>query len=224
MTGDGEEQDELEALIAWDVAGTLGAADAKRLQAALARDPALAASHAAALEELAAATEANEALGRPSARALDQLLAKLDAEPARRRAPGLDLAGTVGRFFASLSPRTLALTAAAAAAVILLQAGLIGRDLISPPATPPATYVTASAPRAPAPAGAALLVRFRPNATSAAITAFLTTHDAAIVDGPTADGFYRVRVSPRPLDPTRLSAISDAAQRDPVVDFAAPAG
>src|SRR5215475_11771134 len=115
---------EIEALLPWHAAGTLGQRDAQRVEEALANDPELASRYALVREELGETIRLNEALGAPSARALETLFAKIDAEPARPQAASL-LGGRITGFFASLSPRTLAWSASAGAVAILLQAGLL---------------------------------------------------------------------------------------------------
>ncbi len=125
--------DEIEALLPWHAAGTLSAAESRRVEDALARDAALRRQFAAIREELAETVALNEALGAPSPRALQTLMAAIDAEPARAAAPvpsprlsSQPRPGRLTRFFASLSPRTLAWSASFGATALLLQAGLIG--------------------------------------------------------------------------------------------------
>ena len=76
--------------------------------------------------------------------------------------------------------------AAAAAVVIVVQAGLIG------------WLATREAPFEPlgerAPAGVVLQLRFEPAATEPRIRELLQAHDAVVIDGPSALGVYRVRL------------------------------
>ena len=131
MNATGErEANEIEELLPWHAAGTLGHGDRERVEAALARDPKLARRYELVREELAQTIHLNETLGSPSPRAMAALFAKIDAEPARRPAASLNLAARVGEFFAALSPRTLAWSASAAALAILLQAGFIAGILL----------------------------------------------------------------------------------------------
>src|ERR1700733_728408 len=116
---------EIEVLLPWPAAGTLSKRDRQRVEAALADDPELARRYELVREELGQTIHLNETLGAPSARAMQALFAKIDAEPARRPAPSLNLGARIAQFFASLSPRTLAWSASAAALAILLQAGLL---------------------------------------------------------------------------------------------------
>jgi anti-sigma factor RsiW len=219
-TGDDTpDHSEIEELMPWHAAGTLSPHDARRVEEALARDPELARRYETVREELGATIHLNETLGAPSTRAMDTLFAKIDAEPVRRRMPSLDLAARIAGFFDSLSPRTLAWSAAAAALVIVLQCGLIGGVLLRP--KPAGVYQTASATHPPTTTGAFVLVRFAPQARAADLTTFLEGENAAIVDGPTAGGFYRVRVAAAPLPQARLADVVTRLQKDKVVDFAA---
>lgn len=202
------EAEGVEALLPWHAAGTLSARDARRVEEALARDPALARQFAAIREELAETIHLNESLGAPSVRAMDRLFAAIDAEPARRTvAQGLTQGLTKGwtarlsAFMGSMSPRALAFSASAAALLLLAQAGVIGTVLFKQQAGP--TFQTASAPATPVPAkhaavskaaaSAELLVSFKPEARAADIAAFLAAYNAAIVDGPKA-GMFRLRL------------------------------
>ena len=102
---------------------------------------------------------------------MEKLFAKIDAEPARQQAVSLNLGARVAEFFASLSPRTLAWSASAAALAILLQAGLIASIVIKDKSA--GSYETASAPSTDPGVGAFTLIRFAPQATSDDITKFL---------------------------------------------------
>jgi len=161
-----QEPGAIEALLPWHAAGTLNAQDKRMVEDALLRDPDLARQYAVIQEECAAAIQLNEGLGAPSPRALEKLLAAIDAEPAQGRSgSGAWFTG----LFAALSPRALAWSAVAAAAVLLLQAGVIGSLLLQqapgapsqtadnrpppPPAMAPAAPPPAAAP-APRPADA----------------------------------------------------------------------
>src|SRR6266576_7364593 len=121
-----QEPSEVEMLLPWHAAGTLNARDARRVDEALARDPGLAKQYAAIQEEYAETIALNESLGAPSARAMQKLFAAIDAEPARKPSVSLGISTRIAEFFAGLSPRTLAYSAALGAVLMLLQAGVIG--------------------------------------------------------------------------------------------------
>jgi hypothetical protein len=211
-----DERHELEMMLPWHAAGTLRPADAARVDAALAADQELAAHFALVREEMAETIALNEALGQPSARALDRLLANIDASPAR--SSGVRLGGLVARLLAGLSPQALAWSAALAALLIVMQAGVIATVLLGPRG---ARFETASAPPpASAVAGAHVLVRFAPDASVADITRFLESNKATVADGPMPGGLYRLRVTAGGRDD--LARIVTAMQGNKVIAFIAP--
>jgi hypothetical protein len=212
-------QSDIEELLPWHAAGTLSRRDAQRVEDALAKDPALARRYALVREELSETIHLNETLGAPSARAMETLFAKIDAEPARRPAVSLNLGARIAEFFASLSPRTLAWSAGAAAVAILLQAGLIAGVMLKE--TRDADYRTASAPSTAPGVGAFTLIRFAPQATSDDINKFLQQNNLSIVAGPVGGGLYRVRVAAAAMPKADLGALVKKLQQDKVVNFIA---
>jgi hypothetical protein len=140
----------------------------------------------------------------------------------------------------------VAWSAAIAALVIVLQAGVIATMLTGERAGQRrATFETASVPEttplprvsAPAPAsrgvvtaavptsagsGAAshVLVRFAPDASIADITRFLETNKASVVDGPKPGGLYRLRVNAGGKD--ELGSVVATMQASKIVGFVAP--
>jgi len=213
------EGDEIEALLPWHAAGTLSRRDAQRVEEALARDPELARRYALVREELGETIHLNETLGAPSARALENLLAKIDAEPERRPAPALNLGSRIGEFLASLSPRTLAWSATAAALAIVLQAGFLADIMLKETKT--TGYETASAPSTDPGVGAFTLIRFAPQATSDDINKFLEANKLSIAAGPMAGGLYKVRVAVTGIPKGELANIVKKLQQDKVVGFIA---
>jgi anti-sigma factor RsiW len=204
-----QEPSDIEALLPWHAAGTLGARDSRRVEEALARDPLLAKQFAVIREEYAETIALNESLGAPSARAMHRLFAAIDAEPARKAPFSLHLAARTGGFLASLSPRTLAFSAATAALLLLLQAGVIGGFLATRPA---GSFQSApqEAPRA--------LVRFVPEARVTDITAFLEAHQATIIGS--VGGMFRLQFGDRPMSPQATAALLTRLQNDKIVNLA----
>src|SRR3954451_21172688 len=141
---------EVEALLPWHAPGTLDPHDTQNVEQALARDLPLSAKYAGVRQEHAAIIALNEDLGTPSPRVVQKLFAAIDAEPA----PGQRVSAQIGGWIASLSPRALAWSAALAALLMLLQAGVIGAFLAG-------HYSTAQDPLPRA------LVRFEPDARAA---------------------------------------------------------
>ena len=218
---DAPERSEIETLLPWHAAGTLSRRDTQRVEDALARDPELARRYALVRDELGETIHLNETLGAPSPRAMEKLFAGIDAEPARRQAQSFNLGGRVSEFFASLSPRTLAWSASAAAIAILLQAGLLADIALKETKT--AGYQTASAPTTDPGAGAFTLIRFAPQASSDDITKFLESNKLSIAAGPMAGGLYKVRVAVTGIPKGELADIVKKLQEDKVVGFIATA-
>ena len=211
-------QGDVEALLPWHAAGTLSRRDAQRVEEALARDPELARRYDLVREELGETIHLNETLGAPSARAMEKLFAKIDAEPARKPARSFNLGARVSEWFASLTPRTLALSASVAVLAILLQAGFIADVVLKDRS---AEYGTASAPTTDPGVGEFTLIRFAPQASADDITKFLAANKLQVAAGPVAGGFYRVRVADTKLPKEELGRIVKKLQDDKVVSFIA---
>ena len=219
-TTDEREANEIEELLPWHAAGTLGHGDRERVEVALAKNPELARRYKLVREELAQTIHLNETLGAPSPRAMAALFAKIDAEPARRPATSLNLAARIGEFFAAWSPRTLAWSASAAVFAILLQAGLIAGILLNERSS--SGYETAAAPSTMSDKGDYVLVRFQPQASAADITKFLETNKLSIAAGPSAGGLYRVRIAEAKLPQADAERMIKTLQLDPVVGLIVP--
>ena len=140
--------------------------------------------------------------------------------PSRRagRPGSFNLGGRVSEFFASLSPRTLAWSASAAAIAILLQAGLLADIALKETKT---GYQTASAPSTDPGVGAFTLIRFAPQASSDDITKFLEANKLSIAAGPMAGGLYKVRVAVTGIPKGELANLVKKLQADKVVGFIA---
>ena len=210
---------DIEERLPWHAAGTLSRRDTQRVEEALARDPELARRFAMVREELGETILLNETLGAPSGHAMEKLFAKIDAEPLRKQAMSLNIGARVAEFFASLSPRTLAWSASAAAIAILLQAGLIATVMIKEKSAD--GYETASAPSTDPGVGAFTLIRFAPQASSDDITKFLEANKLQVAAGPMSGGLYKVRVAVTGLPKAELARIVKKLQEDKVVGFIA---
>jgi anti-sigma factor RsiW len=219
-----QEPSEIELLLPWHAAGTLNARDARRVEEALASDPALARQYAAVRGEYEETIHLNESLGAPSARAMQKLFAAIDAEPARATG-SLPLSARVATFFASLSPRTLAWSASLGAIALLLQAGIIGAVLMK---TQTSTFQTASlSTGAPitrelgAAAPSRALVRFTPEARVADITALLDSYQASSI-GDARGGMFRLQFD-KAMSQDELTALLGRMQREKFVNLAVAA-
>jgi anti-sigma factor RsiW len=214
------EPDDVEVLLPWHAAGTLSPSDARRVEAALARDPELARRFALVRQELGETIHLNETLGEPSTRAMEKLFAGIDAEPKRAYAASPALGARIAEFFGSLSPRTLAWSAVAAALAIMLQAAVLTNVMLKDSGAP-AGYQTASAPGTPSGDEAFTLIRFAPQATSEEINKFLEANKLSVVSGPMTGGLYKVRVAMTGLPKTDLARIVRKLQEDKAVSFIA---
>ena len=70
--------------------------------------------------------------------------------------------------------------------------------------------------------GTFAMVRFARQASAQEITNFLQNYQAALVDGPTPGGLYRVRVAMTSLAKEELGRIIDRMRREPIVESAEP--
>lgn len=208
--------DSLELLLPWRATGRLGPADARRVDEALAADAELRRKYALVQEELNETVAANSALGAPSVRVRNRLFEQIEAE--ERPQSEQSMLARIVDFFGSLSPRAVALSAAAAALVIVIQAGVLTRTLVGADNA----YHTASAPRDIG-GGSYALVAFTPEATAKQISDLLENRGATIVDGPRSGGVYLVRLATKRLDPDGVNKLLSAltAERD-IVRFAVP--
>jgi hypothetical protein len=222
-----QEPGDIEALLPWHAAGTLSARDTRRVEDALLRDPSLAKQYAAIREEYAETIALNESLGAPSSRAMQKLFAAIDAEPARKPSASLKFSTRVAEFFASLSPRTLAYSAALGALALLLQAGVIGAILATQQAGtfqtaslsgPKDTIVRSLGQQSPPRA----FVRFVPDARVSDITAFLDANQAVIIDS-TAGGLFRLQFGDKPMSRPEIAGLMTRLQNEKIINLAAPA-
>jgi len=213
--------DEIEAMLPWLVTGKLSPAETARVASYLDAHPDVAAHVALAREEQDAAIAANEAIKAPGAAALDRLMAQVAASPQPRTfsVPSpLSVWEKIAGFINSFSPTTLGIAGAAAAVVLALQAVTIGMLVTRETG---AGYQTASGPSAGIAVGVEALVSLQPGATAGALTAALRELKATIIGGPTAEGYYRLRLAGNKADAAGI--IARAKARGEVFAFVGPA-
>ena len=210
--------EDVELLLPWHAAGTLSRRDAARVEQALANDNELAARYELVREELGEAIRLNENLGAPSARAMEALFAKIDAEPKREPKSTFRLGAWLTEMFASFSPRTLAYGATAAALAIVLQAGILAGVFVKQGTV---GFEQASFHEGVS-AGSYVNIRFKPEASVADITRFLSSNKAVIVASPSStDGFFKVRVADKKLSDDEFRAVTKTLAENPAVTFVA---
>lgn len=217
------EPGDIEALLPWYVAGTLRRRDRQRVEEALRQDDELARLVARqvelAREELAETIHLNETLGAPPPQVADRLMAAIDAEAEAKRKllPG-GAAGWLTGFFANLPPRTLAVAASFAVLAIALQAFMLV-DVFTKPQGAPEQAALQGGRRN----GTFAMVRFAQAASAAEITNFLHNYQAALVDGPTPGGLYRVRIAVTSLAKEEMSKIIARMRQERIVASVEPA-
>lgn len=220
---DGDEQDDRSGvahLLPFYVNGALPPADRARVEAALASDPDLRAE-LEAVSEIAALVregggEFTGAAEDTSADRLNSLLRRIEAKDAtspsgQATARRARRAGAAGGRDPTKAPQTLWRRAfAAAAAVVVVQAGFIAFQMI-----PRGGYESLSGPPAPAPVKTQrLLLRLSPDARWGEVQAFLSSHDLTIVGGPRG-GVIEVALGAD----AALEAEIRALRASPLVDF-----
>ncbi|MFY9759458.1 MAG: hypothetical protein WBC94_04715 [Xanthobacteraceae bacterium] len=213
------EPGEIEALLPWYAAGTLRRRDRQRVEEALRQDAELARHVELVREEIVETIHLNETLGAPRPHVADRLMAAIDAETdaAHKHGPGA-VAGWLTGFFANLPPRTLAVAASFAVLAIALQAFMIVEIF-----TKPQSLVQQASLGAVHRHGTFAMVRFAQAASAAEITNFLHNYQAALVDGPTDGGLYRVRIAMKSLAKEELGKIIARMRQERVVASAEPA-
>jgi len=223
---------DIEALLPWHAAGTLGRRDAERVSQALANDHELKRQHEMVREELGETIRLNETLGAPSARAMERLTAAIEADgaTARKTHMSFNIGAWLSSRLSQLSPRTLAWSVTGAALAVLLQAGLIAGLYFEVADKSGTGFETASyeQPNGPLTRGfgqdSYVLVRFTPEATANDITNFLEANKAAVVEGPRVKGLFRLRIAETSPSKEEIAQIVARMQADKkIITFVAVA-
>jgi hypothetical protein len=190
--GRDEERERIAKLLPWHATGQLDDAQKLDVERVLRTDPQLVETLAFIKQEAAQTVSVNEALGMPSAALLDRLVAQAAAEGGI--AHRADVKDRISRWMERLfAPRDLRIAMACAAIVILLQAVFIGFMLSRHADTP--GHQTAAGTQRQAGDGPQLLAVFAETATVAQVSELLVRHHAKVIDGPRADGIYRIAIS-----------------------------
>jgi hypothetical protein len=217
LGGASMEPAEIEALLPWYAAGTLRRRDRQRVETALRNDPDLARQADLVREELAETICLNESLGAPSARIMDRLMAAIDVETlaTRRRSSARAVAGRFATMIAGFSPRTLAIAASFAVLAIGLQAFMLVGMLTKSQGGVQTASISMEGH------GPFAMVRFTRQANAGEITNFLQNYQATLVDGPKADGLYRVKIGMTALAKEEVARIVSKMRQEHVVEYAA---
>jgi anti-sigma factor RsiW len=213
---------ELEELLPFYANGRISSADKARIEQALAADPELGLRLEIIREDMAETALLNESLGAPSPRALDRLMAGIEAEP--RQAPLMARAkggmiAWLGRWLTAQPPRRLAYAGAAALAIMVVQGAVLTGLAVRGGG---GAFETASAPTQAS--ERYVLLSFAPEAKASEIAAFFRRYEASVVDGPRANGFFKVRVGDAKLSTAQVDAIAARMKAEAgIVSFVAPA-
>jgi len=221
-----EEPSEIELLLPWHATGRLNARDARGVEEALGRDPALAGQYDVIREEYAETIALNESLGAPSGHVLQKLFAAIEAEPERRPPMTAGLGTRISGFFSGLSPRTLAWSATLGAIVLVAQAAVIGTVLMK---NQSATFQTASlstdervARNLSDAAPPRALVRFTQDARIADITALLDKYQASII-GTSRGEMFHLQFGDQAMSKDDLASLINKLSSEKIVNLAVPA-
>jgi hypothetical protein len=209
--------EEIYALLPWYAAGTLSEAERIRVDAALAEDDRLRESLARIEDERWLTIAVNEDIPPPRGAGIESIMARIEAQAPRPNRSASTVSGIWSGLLgvvAGLSPRAVAIAGVAAAIVILAEAGALIGVAVQPPV---GQYVTASVePSIPADQ-TVLLAAFRPDASMGQIIALLQKLGLTVLDGPRANGLFRLAVPTSEAD----NALTELKSHSELVSFAA---
>lgn len=218
------EADEIEALLPWLVTGKLTRAEEARVTRYLETHPTTAAHVALARDEQDASIYANEAIKGPSSAALDRLMAEVATthQPRQFAVPSpASVWDKIASFIGGFSPTTLGIASAAAAIVLVAQAATIGVLMTRDKGLAPAYETASGGPVTATSEGIQAHVLLQPGVTVGTLTDSLKDLKAAIIDGPRANGLYRLRIAGDKAEAP--AAIARVKARTDVFAFVGPA-
>ncbi|MGI9423055.1 MAG: hypothetical protein ACR2PA_07670 [Hyphomicrobiaceae bacterium] len=200
------EREEIEMLLPWYASGRLDRTDHDRVERFLANHPEMRQQLQLINAERDEAIAGNEALGAPSAASLNRLrdaIAAETPEPSKLAAVSRGLWQEFAALFSNPTPRAVQWAGAAAALLLIAQAGVIGA-LVGPGSTPSGGYSTASGTTSD---GTVLIVRFAPAATAEGIAKALGSVKGQIVSGPKPGNLFEVIVPLKSSDKAKQDAL-----------------
>lgn len=189
---DEKERQEVSLLLPWYANGTLDREDSRRVEAALAKDEALAREFDLVLEDQAALIDLVSEEEVPISMT-ERFKAALNAEqnePAKRAKRSDTDESLISRIINVLFPARPRAYAAVAAVIVLLVPAVVILSISGNQQTGP--YQTTSGEEQTVTTKARMLVKFKSDVTWAVIDAFLKENRGQVVKGPTADGLYEL--------------------------------
>lgn len=213
-----DEYDEVELLLPWYATGRLSNEERHRVERYLEANPQARFQLELIEEELGAVVADNERLPVPSRESFDRLMTQVETEApagADRATFGEGWLTRIGAWFGDFTPQMRGAMAAAAFAVVIVQAAAIGLLVRGDGAV----FETVAEHPAPAVDGETVLLAFAPDAPAETITELLTEIEGTIVDGPRAGGVFVIRLAEGVV---AAEAVAALRERPNVVTFAAP--
>jgi anti-sigma-K factor RskA len=207
---------QIQELLPWYATGTLSAQDMQLVERALAENPELLRDCELVREELAETIHTNELLGGPSSQLFEQLMARIDAGPRPVRRARNVLLSRLANLISVGSPGTWRWMGAAAAVVIVVQAGVIAEFVGGERGE------TAGTRGVELSQSSYVLIRFESAATAGEITRYLETNHLFVGAGPLPGGFYRIKLADRRLSQSEIEERLRALQQSPVVASVRP--
>ena len=212
MTNDTEtfpEREEIEMLLPWYVTGKLDETDRVRVEAWLKSAPERASQlelvHAEQVESL----RSNDAIRAPASMSIERTAVAVSVQGSTGSGAWTAAVARLRELFAAPTHSLMRRSALAAAAVILLQAGVVGY-LVSE--RQGATYLPAGVPSIAKP-GAYALVRFADTASAKDIAAALSELGMSVVDGPRQGALFRLRIGDAAMSETDRETLIDTLRR-----------
>ncbi|MGI9410350.1 MAG: hypothetical protein ACR2OV_09780 [Hyphomicrobiaceae bacterium] len=220
------EREEIEMLLPWYATGKLDAKDRDRVEHYLADHGDMRVQLEIIRDEQLETISANELLGAPVAGALDRLRTAVAAEtpePSKLAAVGRSLWQEIATVFSNPTPRAVQWAGAAAALLLIAQAGVIGSYVV-PGSDSSGSYTTASGPQAGVNSGTIVIVRFAADAKLSDVAEVLASIKGELVAGPKPGGLYDVRIARKKVSAKDRDTIITKLKASPHVTLVLPKG
>lgn len=213
------ERDEIEMLLPWYATGKLEDADQRRVDAYLEQHPDMRERLVLAQAEQTENRYLGEAADAGPLADVDNFMAKIAETRPSQETEGGGLLSWISDWFSAPSGPALRWAGAVAAIVIVLQAAALV-TLVAPRFAP--EYREAGVEQG-VQAGTLVLVRFAEDVPVSEVAMALKDLDMSIVDGPQADGFFKLRIGPENMSAADKAArIAELRSRTDLFAFVTP--
>ena len=189
------DQETFELLLPWFVTGRLSEGEMQQVTQFLSDNPGFSKQVELARDEQDEVMVLNEELVTPSSGALDRLLEKIADDGQEPEVDRIQwLRSQANDFFANIYDQLRPVAMAAVACILIMQTVAFSFFILDQ-TTGDKVYQPVSKTECSAKtANYEFIVSFAPQATVSDITGFLQSIDAEVVDGPKANGFYKLKV------------------------------